>query len=864
MKILTACRSRLRYLMIVIVLLAILSLQVLSAGVVLADDEATAQTWYATGTFRQYLNIYADAQISFVFDGKTLRGSGGAYYPYGEEEFYNLEITFNTESVSETGNSFVGKALIHETSKVLQNGKLVASDRRFESPWYAIIMGNYLDGRVTNIGDFHLPISDKLPMSDKLLIPDNQCYDWCRNTVGIPHLVWDGKSKWPDCECVCEQGYGEKDDKCVKCEDWCQEMDSRAHYDPTKSKPNECECYCNGKLLEFVWGTDTGKCECAPGAVPKGKECEWPEGWTESVWGDKCIQEEKEVVEKTPIEQERERIGSGYQGLKKGYLLFSEGKVTMWYVRWMSGTISKPDYGHVGIYIGDFKAEKEYRVLDEAQLPLKVYRNGEAIRLTKVGDYIEPGDWIIGCVVEARGKGIVFNTVDGMENEARKTMGHEPEFAWKTTNPPPDEGDINKIVEFALEKIELTQQGKAKYMFGQEGSKLGGSEWWDCVSLGIAAYEEAGIFPTPLHLDDWVSVQPQELYDYMGYFKGWSIQRAFNIVVESPVNLHLYDSQERHVGFTPSGAFERDIPNAYYYLELEQDPQAIFVQNVDDEYTLVIQAVDSGSFNLKIQDLNVSRSDNLTKVEFLDISITENTIATVRLGADYKDYRMSIDQDGDGKTDRTLDPTSLEVSPIDTGTADVTGLTFESRSKPTGSNVQIPLTLQGVKGKVGNMDITLSYDPSVLEATEVIKGGLTANSIFDYNIPNQGTIKISLADMEGFSGDGSIAYVKFNVIGSEFSSSPLQIAAIAANRAEDDEALEIPTIDGVFRVISMEEGIGDSDGDGEYTALDALCILQMAVEKIPEDLIMDVNGDGSVTSIDAREILRIAVGIESK
>lgn len=192
------------------------------------------------------------------------------------------------------------------------------------------------------------------------------------------------------------------------------------------------------------------------------------------------------------------------------------------------------------------------------------------------------------------------------------------------------------------------------------------------------------------------------------------------------------------------------------------------------------------------------------------------------------------------------------------------GLTFESRSKPSGSSVQIPLTLNGIKEKIGNIDITISYDPSVLEATEVIKGGLTTNSIFDYNILNQGMIKISLADKEGFSGDGSIAYVKFNVIGSEGSSAPLRIAAIAANRAEDDEALEIPTIDGVFRVISMEEGRGDSDGDGEYTALDALCALQMAVEKIPEDLVMDMNGDGSVTSLDAREILRIAVGIESK
>jgi hypothetical protein len=103
-----------------------------------------------------------------------------------------------------------------------------------------------------------------------------------------------------------------------------------------------------------------------------------------------------------------------------------------------------------------------------------------------------------------------------------------------------------------------------------------------------------------------------------------------------------------------------------------------------------------------------------------------------------------------------------------------------------------------------------------------------------------GMIRISLADKEGFSGDGSIAYVKFNVIGAEGSSSPLQIAAIAANRAEDYEALEILTNDGVFRVISIEESRGDGDGDGKYTALDALYALQMAVGKMPEDLALDI------------------------
>lgn len=96
----------------------------------------------------------------------------------------------------------------------------------------------------------------------------------------------------------------------------------------------------------------------------------------------------------------------------------------------------------------------------------------------------------------------------------------------------------------------------------------------------------------------------------------------------------------------------------------------------------------------------------------------------------------------------------------------------------------------------------------------------------------------------------------------EDSSSPLHIADISANMAEDYMALEIPGNDGVFRVISVENSIGDGNGDGWYTALDALYALQMAVGKMLEDVAMDINGDGSVTSIDARNILLIAVGNE--
>jgi hypothetical protein len=133
-----------------------------------------------------------------------------------------------------------------------------------------------------------------------------------------------------------------------------------------------------------------------------------------------------------------------------------------------------------------------------------------------------------------------------------------------------------------------------------------------------------------------------------------------------------------------------------------------------------------------------------------------------------------------------------------------TGLTFESHSKPCGSSVQIPLTLNGIEDKIGNMDITLRYDSSILEATAVTKGDLTSDSLFEYNIM-AGTILISLADAEGFSGNGTIAYVTFDVIGTADSSSPLQIAALTANRAEDYEALTIPKHGGKWRFDRQRE-----------------------------------------------------------
>jgi hypothetical protein len=217
--------------------------------------------------------------------------------------------------------------------------------------------------------------------------------------------------------------------------------------------------------------------------------------------------------------------------------------------------------------------------------------------------------------------------------------------------------------------------------------------------------------------------------------------------------------------------------------------------------------------------------------------------------------RSSTSDVGTGEPDISTPAPSMPTP----APAGIATLTFESRSKASGSTVQIPLTLSGAQEPIGNMDITLSYDSSVLMAKKVTKGTVAANASFDSNIET-GTIRIALFDNQGFSGDGSVIITEFEVIGDEGSTSPLDILDIMANRASDSAALDIGTQNGVFTVLG--ELKGDCDGDGKLTVNDALCALQMAVDNKAENLVMDMNGDGKVTSVDARRILRIALGLE--
>jgi hypothetical protein len=140
----------------------------------------------------------------------------------------------------------------------------------------------------------------------------------------------------------------------------------------------------------------------------------------------------------------------------------------------------------------------------------------------------------------------------------------------------------------------------------------------------------------------------------------------------------------------------------------------------------------------------------------------------------------------------------------------------DSVASMAGTTVTIPLSLMGAEEPIGNMDLTLSYDPLLLQATEVRTGDLTNGALIDSNI-EPGSIRIGIVSREGFRGNGTVALVSFMVRGTQGSSS-LRIEGLSVNHADTLAPLLITTREGTFTILS---GIRfDQEGTDQRVTVD--------------------------------------------
>ena len=109
---------------------------------------------------------------------------------------------------------------------------------------------------------------------------------------------------------------------------------------------------------------------------------------------------------------------------------------------------------------------------------------------------------------------------------------------------------------------------------------------------------------------------------------------------------------------------------------------------------------------------------------------------------------------------------------------------------PTPGQVDVPVNVTGAS-KVGSLSFELSYDPSVIDATDVTAGELASNAMMEYNTNSAGRILVGIVDSAGIDGDGAVVTITFGVIG-DGGSSPLTLANVAAHDA--DTLVDIVTV----------------------------------------------------------------------
>ena len=130
--------------------------------------------------------------------------------------------------------------------------------------------------------------------------------------------------------------------------------------------------------------------------------------------------------------------------------------------------------------------------------------------------------------------------------------------------------------------------------------------------------------------------------------------------------------------------------------------------------------------------------------------------------------------------------------------AAATTVSVADSSGANGDRVKVPINVVGASN-LAAMDISLTYDSSVLKGIEADSGALATNALVESNEIEAGRMLISFADTRGISGDGAILEVTFEVAGGFGASTQMGMEAVGY----DVDLLDVPleTASGTFRVV---------------------------------------------------------------
>lgn len=125
------------------------------------------------------------------------------------------------------------------------------------------------------------------------------------------------------------------------------------------------------------------------------------------------------------------------------------------------------------------------------------------------------------------------------------------------------------------------------------------------------------------------------------------------VSVHSPVELHIYDSQSRHVGPDGQGGYDLEIPGVSY--DTLGESKYAFLPK-DGDFSIKLVATDTGSFSLYSSVISGSGVESTTYYD--SITITPSSTAKMVLNVK-NDQEIVLDRDGDGISDSNIRPSAF-------------------------------------------------------------------------------------------------------------------------------------------------------------------------------------------------------------
>lgn len=384
------------------------------------------------------------------------------------------------------------------------------------------------------------------------------------------------------------------------------------------------------------------------------------------------------------------------RGPAAGDLVFRYGvpsKVGGW-IPFSSFSEGSYNFGHVGVFAGDFKADQSYEVRHKDGI--YVWRgtpDEPALKIVhlKKGERVRPGDVVPNAVIEASIDygGVTISSLDNFKADNTRLGGNEAVLQVGAPLGGLGIDQRKKIVEKMSQFAADTDAGKLGFeMFNN-----------NCALTAMMAYSEAGYnLWGKVPEGGWFSffglfgktVTPNLLASWMGPLWGMDKPRSgvvepagqdfkVSILAESPVEIHIYDSAGRHTGPVEDGC-QAQIPYTEYW-QLENDYKLLnILAKAEDTYRLRVESYDEGSFDLYVLSFSYFQEEQGHLLAYEGVAIGPLTIADVTLtpnrSPDEDEYGLQVDRNGDGQTVLVEKP-RIESFTLGGGTSTATSTTTD-------------------------------------------------------------------------------------------------------------------------------------------------------------------------------------------